>query len=136
MRQRAHTAEERLWATLAHLCMLPVIMLPIYLLSVTGRPWPVGFIASIFIVYYSRKKMSPWMASQALQALAFQSLMFVLFIFTVPLTLPIPFTVAGIILIAAYFYAVMGAIRCAFGFNFRYPFIGSFIQRRLGVNEA
>jgi uncharacterized Tic20 family protein len=137
VRNRNRTSEEKLWAALAHLMLVPVVML--------GVGAPLLGILSLFmtiLIYYFKRRTSPWIAFQGLQALTFQVITFsvfapIRFFFQDPgdserMSSPLYWQV---LLILVFFYAVMGATRCALGYNFRYPFIGRPIQRRFRVNE-
>lgn len=131
MRNRNRTGEEKLWATLAHLAIVPVV-------TING----LGLLVTILIFYFKRRR-SPWMAFQGLQALAFQAIAFTFF---APLrfflkdsgesdSMSSPLFWVQVLLILVFFYAVMGATRCALGYNFRYPLIGRPIQQRFRVQE-
>ncbi len=132
MRKYNHSGDEKLWATLAHLSIVPVVTLQ-----------GLGLFVTMFIFYFKRRT-SPWLAFQTLQALTFQAIIFTLFL----LLRLIPDDMLGnsnsytsmafwiqVGVIVVFMGAVMGAVRCAIGYNFRYPIIGNPIQRRFRVRE-
>ncbi|MBI4198700.1 MAG: DUF4870 domain-containing protein [Chloroflexi bacterium] len=138
MRNRNRTGEEKLWATLAHLMLAIVLMF--------GLVLPLLGVIALFVtmlIYYFKRRRSPWLAFQGLQALAFQAITFTIVALAL-LFLPSlddsssvvsPPLWLQVLLILVFFYAVMGATRCALGYNFRYPLIGRRIQQRFRVQE-
>ncbi|MBI2171887.1 MAG: DUF4870 domain-containing protein [Chloroflexi bacterium] len=131
MRNRNRTGEEKLWAALAHVAIVPVLTL-----------YGLGLFITI-LIYYFKRRTSPWMAFQGLQALTFQAIAFTVFApvrFLIQDTgesnsMSSPLYWVQVLLILVFFYAVMGATRCALGYNFRYPLIGRRIQQRFRVQE-
>lgn len=122
--------EERFWAALAHISLVLVLQVP----------WGIGLLAPISIVY-SKRKVSRWVAFQSLQALAAHSLtwLFAIVYLVAKTNMEEPNSVvvnilAGLPLVGI-IYALLGTLATAMSRNFRYPFIGYFIERKLGITE-
>ena len=133
-------SEEKLWAVLSHLAVLAGSM---------------GLVIPVYAWAENRRK-SPYAAFQSAQALGYQSLgytlwglayLLVLIVFTL-LTLPLLpkgsqnpsdwggwLTLHILLALGAYglyiFFPLLGAVMCALGRDFRYPFMGGRLARFL-----
>lgn len=139
------STEERIWAVLAHLSALTMGI---------GLPLPV-------LGWSQSRRKSNYASFQSLQALGYQTLGYTIWILTTLVVL-----IVGILgflfstrtmdtletdinawvighsalmfgLMALYFsLPVIAAVACAFGMDFRYPFMGNRLGRYLGYNTA
>ena len=129
MRKSSYSGEERFWAAASHISLFIVLSLP----------FGIGLLAPITIVYYKRK-VSRWVTFHGLQALTAHSTVWLLRMILIQmvgsntedpnrivLQLFVGITLIGIV------YAVFGTLATAMSRNFRYPFIGYFIERKLGI---
>ncbi|MBI4201630.1 MAG: DUF4870 domain-containing protein [Chloroflexi bacterium] len=135
MRRYNRPQIERTWAGLAHLSIALVVVL----LAMGFGAF--GLFITLFIYFFTRR-FSPWMAFQAMQALAVQSLVLMAVLIKAVLPPPgegnqmaTPQYWLDVFVLIVFIFAVTGAVRCFMDYGFRYPIIGPFIQRRLGVSE-
>jgi len=128
------TAEERTWASLAHLSIL--------LNLITGF---LGIVAAL-IIYLVYQNRSRYVAYHALQSLVFQLIFWAgagllagaLWVITIPLMLILvgccllPFTILiSIIPLAAMVYGVIAAVQTGQGEDFQYWLIGGWVRGTL-----
>ena len=129
---RQFTGEERVWAGVAHVNIFPVVLLLPFTFSL-----PLLVPALIFAM---TRRRSRWVAFHAFQALLYQSLILVLMMVILTFgNTPAPEdaaegapNVAAIAFIAiAFMYGGLAAYRSYHGRDFRYPMIGSLVERWL-----
>ena len=140
----SHSQDERTWATLAHASAL---------LNVFGG---VGGVIAALIIWLTQREKSAWVGFQALQALVFQAAVLVITVLVVGVVWAVGFIIsfatvglgtlvavpvmilvffAGFALIAAgMVYAFYGAYQIYQGREFRYRWIGDWVQQRVAGN--
>ena len=136
----SHSSDERTWATLAHASAL---------LNVFGG---VGGIIAALVIWLTQREKSAWVGFQALQALVFQAAAVVITVLVVGAVWVVGFIVSfatigmgtfvavpvmilvffgGFVMMAAEMvYACYGAYQINQGREFRYLWIGDWLQRR------
>ncbi len=139
------TAEERIWAALAHLSALAMGV---------GLPLPI-------LGWSQNRRKSNYASFQSLQALGYQTLGYTIWILTTlvivivsvvstladivnaanleaeAIRVATAHTVLSFLLIGIYFVLpVIAAVACALGMDFRYPLMGNRLARYLGFDTA
>jgi uncharacterized protein len=105
------TQDERTWGMIAHLSAFMFFLLP-----------PVGAVLGPLVVWLARRDQSPFVASQAKEALNFNLSVLIAAAFCLILV----FVLIGILLLAALFIAwlaltIIAAIKASEGIDYRYP---------------
>ncbi len=139
------TADERLWAALAHASIALGIILGLLLRSNWGIASLAGPIAAL-VIFLVKKDESHWVARQAMQALLYQAILALISIAVsivmgmvggllarltggaaLALLGPIALLLALFSLVF-FLYALYGAYQCYRGRNFKYAVVGDFIR--------
>jgi hypothetical protein len=135
-----HSSDERTWATLAHASAL---------LNLFGG---VGGIIAALVIWLTQREKSAWVGFQALQSLVFQATVLIITVLVVAVVWVVGFIVSfatigigtfvavpvmimfffgGFVVMAAgMVYAFFGAYQVYQGREFRYKWIGNWLQQR------
>lgn len=112
---------DRSWSTAAHLLVIPVMILGAFTpYGLAAAIPPVGTIVLAVLV----KNKSGYLSFQFIQSILFQTITFVIF-FLMATAEPLDVT----FLLIATALGTIAAISCMFGINFKYPILGSMVER-------
>ncbi|MSQ32031.1 MAG: hypothetical protein EXR59_02155 [Dehalococcoidia bacterium] len=112
---------DRSWSAVAHFFIVPVMLLGIF--TPYGLASVIPPIATIAVAIMVKNK-SGYLSFQFIQAIIFQTITFVIF-FLIATAEPLDVT----FLLIATLVGIVAAISCIFGVNFKYPVLGSMVER-------